>query len=102
MHERFRRVAAISIGAAMLLGFAGVEAGIAQAAVDTPASSLVRVSPQTDPPGPCDSDELGTTKTGSDGNTYTCGPTDSSQSNSDPGDGGSDQSNGDSGDGSLA
>jgi hypothetical protein len=73
----------------MLLGFAGIQAGIAQATVDTPAHVHALVWPQTDPPGPCDPSELGQSKTGSDGQTYTCQPADSDQGNGQPGDDGS-------------
>ena len=96
MHARLRRVAIVSASAAMLLGIAGIQASMAQAAVDTSAHSLGFAWPQTDPPGPCDPSEVGQSKTGSDGQAYTCQPVDS-----DPGDGqpgGGDFGNDDSGD----
>ncbi len=58
----------------MLLGFFGVQAGVAQADVPTPTSSAMPVLPQTDPPGPCTADELGQTKVGPDGELYECVP----------------------------
>lgn len=83
MHGQLRRVAIVSASAAMLLGFAGIQAGIAQAAVDTSASATALISPQTNPPGPCGGSELGQTKNGPDGQPYTCQP-DPSQGNNDP------------------
>jgi hypothetical protein len=72
MNRRFRRVAMTSISAAMLLGFAAVEAGAAQAAVITATSSDTVFFPQTDPPGPCTLDEIGQKKVGRDGKLYEC------------------------------
>jgi hypothetical protein len=83
MHGRLR-VAIVSTSAAILLGCAGIQASVAQAAVETPISARVSVSPQTDPPGPCDPSEQGQTKVGPDGQTYTCEPADPSQDNSAP------------------
>lgn len=74
MNRRLCRIVVSSMSAAMLFGFAGVEAGAAQASAQVPASSTVLVLPQTDPPGPCTPDEVGQSKVGPDGNTYTCLP----------------------------
>lgn len=50
MHRQLRRGAIVSTSAAVLFGIAGIQAGIAQAAVDTPASSPALVSYQTAQP----------------------------------------------------
>ena len=50
MYAQLRRGTVISASAAILLGIAGIQAGIAQAAVDTPAPSPVLMSTQTNLP----------------------------------------------------
>ena len=93
MNQRLRRAAIVSTSAAMLLGIAGAQTGIAQAAVNTPAAALALIAPQTNPPGPCDPSELGQSKTGPDGQTYTCQPDNSDPGNGQPGDSGSGNDN---------
>jgi len=50
MYAQLRRGTVISASAVILLGIAGIQAGIAQAAVDTPAPSPVLMSTQTNLP----------------------------------------------------
>lgn len=70
---RFRCTAVMSVCAAALFGFAGIGAGVAQAAVVVPASlSVPAVFSATDPPGPCRTDEIGQRKRGPDGRMYEC------------------------------
>lgn len=76
MNRRLRRVAISSMSAAILLGFAGAEAEAAQASTQTATPHLTAFTLllQNDPPGPCTSEEIGQSKVGPDGNTYTCLP----------------------------
>ena len=50
MYAQLRRGTVISASAVILLGIAGIQAGIAQAAVDAPAPSPVLMSTQTNLP----------------------------------------------------
>lgn len=83
MNRRLCRIVVSAMGAAVLLGFAGVEAGTAQ--VDAQAAPrLLAVStslPPTDPPGPCNTEEIGQTKAGPDGKAYQCVPMGTSPGN---------------------
>ncbi|MGH3874908.1 MAG: polymorphic toxin type 28 domain-containing protein [Pseudonocardiaceae bacterium] len=78
MNRRLLRIAVSAVGVVMLLGFAGVEAGaVPQAPQRLSASTAL---PPTNPPGPCNADEIGQTRIGPDGKPYVCVPggTDSS------------------------
>lgn len=77
MNARLHHIVASSMSTAILLGFAGVEAGVAHADVPAPPSSTMLVVPQTDPPGSCTTDEIGQSKVDAEGNTFTCLPEDS-------------------------
>ncbi|MGH3874832.1 MAG: hypothetical protein ACRDSR_25570 [Pseudonocardiaceae bacterium] len=84
------------MGAAVLLGFAGAEAGAAQ--VDFHAAprllAVSALASPTNPPGPCDPDEIGQTRAGPDGRLYQCVPSGTgsgSVNNSSKGTGGSSQ-----------
>lgn len=56
MSHRFRRIAMVTTITAALLGFVAAEASA------------------TEPPGPCTVEEIGQSKIGPDGATYTCMP----------------------------
>lgn len=83
MNRRLCRVVVSAMGAAVLLGFAGVEAGAAQ--VDAQVAPLLlgapTSAPPTNPPGPCNPEEIGQTKVGPDGQVYKCVPEGTSPGN---------------------
>lgn len=76
MNRRLCRIVVSSVSAAVLLGFAGVEAGTAQAGVQAVPRLLTASTslPPTNPPGPCNPGEIGQTKPGPDGKLYKCVP----------------------------
>lgn len=69
MSHRFGHIATVATITTALLGSAAVAAAAAQASMPAPTAFT-----QTEPPGPCNPDEIGQSKVGPDGQTYTCLP----------------------------
>jgi hypothetical protein len=70
------RIAVTSVSTAVLFGLVAASgAGTTQATVSTaPALIASGFSELTNPPGPCDPEEIGQDRIGPDGNRYTCTP----------------------------
>lgn len=74
MSRRSRRITIIVTLTAALLGSATAQAAATLASSGIPAPFIIAAFTQTEPPGPCTTEEVGQSKVGPDGEVYTCMP----------------------------